>query len=238
MVGLAYNCNSSTLLTDQNATTCPHQVRLNSTLLNIITGVDAIIEVFLSLLPDALVWNINISASAKARVLLAFMFRLPLVALSAAHLQFLENYPSSREPLFAVTEALLTQQTILVWYFVSATIPNMKGFMRSFTFGGLFQTARFALGPKPREAEIEACPLQSFSNGSATRYDLELEGASEVISLSSTLRPDNVRHAAKVERQERYLIASDIQYNLSLSRSQGLIIKEDLQWSVHHQQAV
>lgn len=71
-------------------------------------------------------------AKFKAEVMLAFTFRLPMVPLSILHLQSLDNFQQSHDPRLDVTENLLYTQAMLVWSLISATIPSLRGFVKSF----------------------------------------------------------------------------------------------------------
>ncbi|CRK31779.1 hypothetical protein BN1708_005579 [Verticillium longisporum] len=87
------------------------------------------------LLVVELCWTVNMSFERKCQVVLAFTFRLPLIALSAFHLSYFDKYLESDEPQFAVNSSLLFQQTMILWSLISATAPNLKNFMKSFCIG-------------------------------------------------------------------------------------------------------
>jgi hypothetical protein len=72
---------------------------------------------------------------------MAFSFRLPLVALSAVHLAYCRTFPAASEPQFAVTNALIWQQIMIAWSLISATVPNLKNFLKSFSIGMGFPLA-------------------------------------------------------------------------------------------------
>lgn len=69
---------------------------------------------------------------AKLQVLFAFAFHLPLVALSALNLVYVAQLRINGAPHLAVASPMAVQQAMLTWSLVSATIPNMKRFMKSF----------------------------------------------------------------------------------------------------------
>lgn len=72
---------------------------------------------------------------------MAFSFRIPLIALSAVHLAYFGTYPASAEPQFAITNSLLCQQIMIAWSLISATVPNLKNFLKSFSIGMGFPVA-------------------------------------------------------------------------------------------------
>lgn len=68
----------------------------------------------------------------KAQVILAFSFRLPMIVLSILHLKSLSTLAQANKSQSPVTDSLLYLQAMLAWSLISATIPNMRGFIKSF----------------------------------------------------------------------------------------------------------
>jgi hypothetical protein len=93
------------------------------------------------LLVVQLSWSIQTPFARKCQIVMAFSFRLPLVAVSAAHLAHCRTYPTASEPQFAVTNALLWQQVMIAWSLISATVPNLKNFLKYFSIGMGFPVA-------------------------------------------------------------------------------------------------
>lgn len=79
--------------------------------------------------------TVAMSFKRKCQVVLAFSFRLPLIILSAIHYVHVTRFPPSAEPQFAATNSVLFLQVMVLWSFISATIPNLKNFMKSFSIG-------------------------------------------------------------------------------------------------------
>lgn len=75
------------------------------------------------------------SIAWKAQVTLAFGFRIFVIPVSILHLAYLQSYPTSDEPQFVITRGLILQQVMLALSLISATIPNLKAFMKSFYWG-------------------------------------------------------------------------------------------------------
>jgi hypothetical protein len=97
----------------------------------------------------------------KCQVVMAFSSRLLLIALSALRLAYFGKYPTSPQPQFAVTNSLLFQQAVIVWSLISATLPNMKSFLESFSIDmGSLPT----MDVSGRESS-GGYPLQSLGNG-------------------------------------------------------------------------
>jgi len=96
---------------------------------------DILTETLTWLLVLQLSWSVNISYIRKCQVVMAFSFRIPLIAFSAVHLAHSATNLASTEPQFAVTKSLLCQQIMIAWSLISATVPNLKNFLKSFSIG-------------------------------------------------------------------------------------------------------
>ncbi|KAH7109401.1 hypothetical protein B0J13DRAFT_632370 [Dactylonectria estremocensis] len=131
------NCRANTLLTPDNVKQCPNQ----DTRWAVITAIDISTEILTWLLVVRLSWTVNMSFTRKCQVVIAFSFRIPLIALSAIHLAYFSKYPASAEPQFTVTNSVLFQQAMIVWSLISATVPNLKNFLKSFSIGMGFPLA-------------------------------------------------------------------------------------------------
>ncbi|KAM0518879.1 hypothetical protein ACHAPE_003869 [Trichoderma viride] len=125
------NCRADTLLTVDNIKQCPNQeIRWA-----VITALDVSTEILTWMLIVQLSWTVNMSFIRKCQVAMVFSFRLLLIALSVCHLIYVDKYPTSAQPQFAVASSLLFQQVMIVWSLISATVPNMKNFLKSFSIG-------------------------------------------------------------------------------------------------------
>jgi hypothetical protein len=162
----------------------------------------------------------------KAQVVIAFSFRLPVVVFSALHLINLERYPTSTEPLYAVTDTVVWQEIMLFLSLLSATIPNLKAFMRSFSLD-------FGLGLTFGTSQQKSSdyPLQNLTIGSAqTRGWRKQKDALETrdsVGLSSGLRPDPHANTSTVVHT-----AAD-GASIESHGSQDLIIRKVVDWHVH-----
>ncbi|GFP60301.1 hypothetical protein TASIC1_0017006300 [Trichoderma asperellum] len=99
----------------------------------VITAIDVSTEMLTWILIVQLSWTVNMSFSRKCQVAMVFSFRLLLIALSVTHLVYFDKYPTSAQPQFAIASSLLFQQVMIVWSLISATVPNMKNFLKSFS---------------------------------------------------------------------------------------------------------
>jgi hypothetical protein len=211
----------------------------------VITAVDVVTEVLICLLPVMLTWSLNMPLKRKFYVFIAFSFRLPLIAASAHHLACLQVYPYSAEPQFAVTNALLLQQVMVTWSMISSTIPNMRGFMSSFTTGISLVNETYGKSSRFSNSTgfTEFHALQSItSNSTACKRAQVATRHKEVIPASGRndsnllLRPDPIEHSTTISHPDRVRIYStrDI-LNEEENASQEMVIKKEVQWDVHHE---
>jgi hypothetical protein len=186
----------------------------------------------------------------KFQVFLAFAFRLPLIALSAAHLSLFKPYTRSASPLFEISDSLLLQQIMLTYSLISATIPNLNSFMKSFSIGlGVsFGFLDEDLEASPREAYA----LQALSTHSGRRRSNAPEGfrssrisdgADGVLDVQiPVLRPGSIQHEVLIEhspddRSDHRSSATDEGRGSSRCGSRDMIIKKEVQWNVYHEPA-
>ncbi|ORY59964.1 uncharacterized protein BCR38DRAFT_443484 [Pseudomassariella vexata] len=235
IIGLAINCSAVDILTDNN-TQCPQQYLR----WKIITAIDIITELLICLLPIALVWSLNMSFNLKCQVFTAFSFRIPLIVASALHLAYFKKYPTSAEPQFDITNSLLIQQVMLTWSLISATIPNLKSFMMSFSMILSFQI-NMRTGD---QSSNNTYTLRSFRRGTKAKTTSRSDGTLSSRERSFRkddkdrdnqelkLRPDGLEnmvtvvHSSDTTGHEIYMTRKD---------SQELIIKRDVQWDVCHE---
>jgi hypothetical protein len=182
--------------------------------------------VLLFMLPIALTAPLQMPIKKKVQVVVAFAFRLPVIALSVLHYVRLISYVNAAEPLYSITDALVYQQAMLLWSLVAATIPNLKAFMKSFSLD-------FGLSPFGKSQKSSDYPLHNLTIGSertrgwrrtndeTTRDDDRGSGG-----ISSGLRPDPHQHNTTVVHP-----AGDAA-SVESHGSQDLIIRKVVDWHV------
>lgn len=185
-----------------------------------------------------LIYPLQMSLQVKIQVVTAFSFRIPMIGLSGLHLYTIWVSSSSSEPQFAVTNTILAQQALLIWSLLSATIPNLGGFMRSFAtgFGIMTQLDRnnqhqgqsyalqtiggssTAIKASQNQSEVRRTHRdQAVPNSQAQLFRPDL-GISETIVLSD----------GGSGHTERGIGADE-------DDSQELIIKKRVEWEVRHE---
>lgn len=185
----------------------------------------------------------------KLQVFLAFAFRLPLVALSITHLSLFKPYIRSASPLFEISGSLLVQQVMLTYSLISATIPNLKSFMKSFSTG---LGVSFGFMDKDLDASSEAYALQAFTTHSGRQRNKSPEGlpsghiydgADDLIGGQvPRLRPGSIQHEVCIhhspdDRSDHRSSATDDGRGVSRCGSRDMIIKKEVQWNVYHEPA-
>lgn len=190
----------------------------------------------------------------RFHVSLAFSFRLFVVPLAALRLSYFKSAANSADAQFDITSSLLFQQAALVVSLISATIPNLRTFMKSINSGfslpplAMEETRGFALrtfggstmingrssgsnGRNDRGANNTTTTTnKSFATSSGSR-DRDPQPAEEELSL----RPDGVHHEARISHVRHPSDAASEQHSsINRSGSQERIITKRMEWDVRH----
>lgn len=130
-LGVGIGCDGGALLSANSSTACPSQhLRWQ-----VITAVDVATDILISLIPALLVAALNMPLQDKFDVCVAFGFRLAAVPFSILHLNSIADLVASADPPLASTFTLVMQQVMLFCSLLGSTVPNLKGFMSSFSTG-------------------------------------------------------------------------------------------------------
>lgn len=183
------------------------------------------------------------SLKRKIEVVLAFSFRLPLLVLSILHYTQVAKYQASAEPQFAAANSALYLQVMVLWSFISATIPNLRNFMKSFSIGmGLpvtFSISGYGSG--------NMYAMHAMSKNKSRAAGSALRGTNGGVSSSSATasksrpgegsgawRPDTTsRTKTTVQRSENRDDLSDS--GDGRNGSQELIINKAVDWTVTYE---
>ncbi|KAF2458961.1 hypothetical protein BDY21DRAFT_283026, partial [Lineolata rhizophorae] len=102
----------------------------------VVVAIDVATEIVFACLPVYLVWNLQMKSDLKFRVVLAFMFRLPVAAFSLLFLNAISrSMTNGLLPGVNVTPWVIWHQVELGYSLISATIPCLKSFIKSFDTG-------------------------------------------------------------------------------------------------------
>lgn len=84
-------------------------------------------------LPLYLNGGLNLSLRLKIKLSFAFILRIPLIILSTIYLLQIRNLADSDEPQLDAITSLILQQLMITSSLISATIPNIATFVKSFS---------------------------------------------------------------------------------------------------------
>lgn len=188
------------------------------------------------------------SRSIKFQVFVAFAFRLPLVGLSGVHLFLLKNYPQSSQPQFTIAGSLILRQVMLTYSLISATIPNFKSFMKSFSMG-MGVSIGFIRNDLNNSSNAYPDPSFVSHTGSVGLRSKRRNGndvtsttvagsriEDEGFELRPIFRPDQVQHEVTVKGRSDILSRTPDSERLpSQNGSQDMIIKKEVGWNVYHE---
>lgn len=163
----------------------------------------------------------------KFQVILAFSFRLPMIALSVLHLRSLVTSTQADDTQSSVTASLLYLQAMLAWSLISATIPNMRGFMKSFG-------TRFGMPAAPKSSDYRhGYPMVTLTGTSRTtgrRMSTnersgpgQAGGDDELTSRSDQIRNNGISLCADNESQ---LTTEDQRCGNDNGSQESIIVKE------------
>lgn len=245
------SCSPTEFGRDSTVRQCPNQL----TRWRIIAAIDMLIELLLVLLPLAFIWPIQMKRYIKLQVAIAFSFRLPVIALAALHLHYMSKYINSPNPSKAIIPALVCQQFELSWSLLSATIPTLKAFMRSFNSGfgmeiDLDTPYGYGSGGINGTYRLETMKTTTVSNatytgGSALRsHRGSVKGQDKITSSTGTTPAKSVKNTGVVNISETngsdttFYLVNPLEERGSINSdgSQEMIIRRDVGWSVSYEQ--
>lgn len=230
IVGFSVNCNAATFLNDQQS--CPAQ----TTRWAVIMGVDAFLEALLVAMTIINVLPLQLSTMMKGQIILSFAFRLPCILLSVLHFHYVQKYSDSSNDGLEIVTVLNIMQIYLCWSLVSATIPTLKAFVKSFNSG-------FGLGVDVATAYFGTAPH------SVARHEYELSKVksaqqSQQNSHSRSVHvpePENKADGLRERGQplsgssfESTSHGHDRQQSITSRGSQEHIIRKDVRWTVEY----
>jgi hypothetical protein len=247
LVAVSVDCAPSSYILSPNDARCPDQpLRWR-----IITIFDVVSELLLIITAITIVWPVQLSASLKVQVVSAFLLRLPLVALSFLRLHFVSQYTTAENTGLSQTPILTLAQVYICWSIISATIPNLKAFVRSFGSGfgiGIdMETYTQAYGSKnsARQKSYEMSNIidaektstsPTDSRGKATDSGTDHD-ADEVVTPIRTVSLSTVKFHYPQPPRSSHGEATDLQDKGSIEsiRSDKQIIRKDVAWTVNYE---
>ncbi|KAF2843581.1 hypothetical protein M501DRAFT_1006112 [Patellaria atrata CBS 101060] len=245
VVGTSTACTPSSLLKESAADQCAEPL----TRWRIITAVDVVTELLLVLLPIILVWPIQMKKYIKFQVVLAFAFRIPVIGFSLAHLHFVSRYDSRRPVNTSQTiiPALVYLQFQLFWSLLSSTIPSLKAFMKSFNSGFGMEIDLDGYGYGSRQYGSNSYRLETMESAKEVAGNSKVgmkvhrkhhddggkgEAVKRIVSQKKEFRPETVGTETSIYHPER---RREDGSSVTSDGSQDMIIRRDVQWTIHHE---
>ncbi|KAH7077530.1 hypothetical protein BKA63DRAFT_601625 [Paraphoma chrysanthemicola] len=217
----------------------------------VIAAFDMLTELLLVILPVVFIWPIQMKRYIKLQVAVAFGFRIPVIGFAALHLHYVSAYATSTDVSKAIIPALVCQQYELFWSLLSATIPTLKSFMRSFNSGfGMeidLDMPYYGYGSKAREDGTY--PLAVMRNATSRNGNIVAKdgGRSQQsgngISISQSTSGRSMKRGDFVEMRD---IGADTSVHMSgapgdrdssiaSGNSQEMIIRRGVEYSVTYE---
>jgi hypothetical protein len=248
-------CSSSTYIPPRGDDSCVGlAVRWD-----VVVALDVFTEFVMIVLPIYFLWSLQMSMNLKARVVIAFAFRLPVAAFAMVFARLFTTVHKSPNPGVAVATAISWQQIQLSYSLISATIPCLKSFIKSFdtNFGhgdgsstpayyGSHHSGTGQLGSRRRSifdlktatesAHTESIKLNNFiprkSNGDVKRNEL-YKKAEQKTEQEATLRPEKVKNSITISGGDEPRPDSRGSGG-SRCGSHEMIIRRDVHFQVQH----
>ncbi len=153
------------------------------------------------------------------------------VGLAAVHLHYIGNYVHATDTSLAIVAAVVWQQLELCWSLLSASIPNVKSFMKSFNsgFGLDIDLATYAQGSRDYNTSYQLNSMRANglkANASENR---------DMTSFVDNLRPDVGYHSATIQRVRANEEGLGKASSIESGESREMIIRKDVAWNVDYE---
>ena len=183
-----------------------------------------------------LVSGLKMSMKLKATVVLAFALRLPIIAMAATRLYYLDIEIDSTDPTLAGYNAVIWTQAQVSYSLFATAAACLGPFLRPFTRPYLADT-RYAGHSSGRGKTIPAGydlsnlsgDKNSGSSKSGGGHRKQASGLSEY--ASDRLRPDLVSHESHISGSHH---ASGQRPSLDSHDSKRMIITKNMDWTVEY----
>ncbi|EFQ99092.1 hypothetical protein MGYG_02106 [Nannizzia gypsea CBS 118893] len=213
----------------------------------IIGTLDAFTELVIFGVALSVVWGIQMRASRKGRVLMAFIPRLPIIVFALLHIERTTSFSKKPKPSVSIVAPLIYQQIELCYSLVSCTIPNLGGYLLKF-HTGMGITLGYVSEPYGSSREVGGSKsVQLSSLKSIANSDKQKTPAAGESSKCGFLRPEQYEYRAYVrsavnsleinsgdgENDNQSFSSQGNQSVLSI-HSHDMIIRRDFRYSVRH----
>ncbi|GBF61581.1 hypothetical protein TMEN_4085 [Trichophyton mentagrophytes] len=208
---------------------------------------DAFTELVIFGVAISVIWGIQMSASRKARVLMAFMPRLPVIVFTLLHVERITTFSRKSKPSVSIVAPLVYQQIELCYSLVSCTIPNLGGYLLKF-HTGMGITLGYVSEPYGSSPDAEGSKsVQLSSLKSVPDGDRQTGPTLSEPSKCGFLRPEQYEYRAYVRSavnsleinsghgdNDGHSLSSQGNQSVLSIHSHDMIIRRDLRYSVRH----
>lgn len=228
IIGLTVNCEGGSFLSEEQ--TCPAQ----TTRWAVIMGIDVFLEVLLVAMTIINVLPLQLSKSTKGQIIISFAFRLLCVAFSVLHFHYIQRYNIDSSDGLNLVQVLNMMQIDLCWSIVSATIPNLKAFVKSFNsgFGLGVDVATAYFGTMPHSAvrrDYELSQMKSAQASQQHSYSRSIVEREQVDQASAQPNHRQPGSASSLDSQDK---GHERNLSITSDSSRERIIRKDIQWTV------
>ncbi|KAF1812168.1 hypothetical protein P152DRAFT_487593 [Eremomyces bilateralis CBS 781.70] len=194
---------------------------------------DAITELLTFCLSFALIHRLQMKLHLRVRVILAFVFRVPLIAIAILNIHLVQGWTTSLDPGVAIAAPLVCQLVELAYSLISATIPNLKSFLMSFDTAWMMEVGTSSKPiPYSNQTPPEEYQLDSFPN--SPRHAPGLSGL-RIDPEHLTLRPESLEHIAAVQHPASERTGSR-EGSFASTNSRERIIRCEHRWKIQYGQ--
>ncbi|KAH7126564.1 hypothetical protein B0J11DRAFT_459762, partial [Dendryphion nanum] len=172
----------------------------------VVTTLDVVSELLLFVLPIYFLWTLQMSIRLKARVVIAFSFRLPITAFAIIFVHLFTAIEKNPNRGAAISTAIVWQQIQISYSLISATIPCLKSFISSFD-------TKFGMGDGSGQGQYNYGSNLSQPNQNSRNHHLSYNQSKSAKASSSQaaielhpLRaryPESLRNESKTADKER-----------------------------------
>ncbi|TLD38408.1 hypothetical protein E2P81_ATG00951 [Venturia nashicola] len=184
-------------------------------------------KVMIVILTLGLIWRLQMRLELKIKVVLAFVFRLPLLAIISIHSRYITHAPQHNLSMTFIW-LLTIEQVQLGYSLISATIPNLKSFLM------MFDTAvMMDISHKLSSIDRSATTAQEGFGSIGTRPP-RLSDDYHGFHIGS-LRPERCEHVAAIHHTETRSTSTrkdDSSASRDFTDEGNRTIRRDMQWMV------
>ena len=149
---------------------------------------------------------------------------ISVAALAILHVHLVGNYIHSKNPSLAIVPALVCQQVELCWSLISATIPNLKPFVKSFSSG-------FGL-----TIDLDATTRYGSRTYGGASYELDSVSKGKALASQNSTNPTNtdLENQSGAMQLEQGKSKKRADGSIESMGSQACIIRKDVQWKIQY----